>query len=342
MNHNSKRVLITGGAGGLGKIVSRAFCDEGYKVRVFDLDNKRTRKNIKDIERPIEVIWGDVTSFTSIENALEGVDVVIHMAAILPPWAYINPEKTFKVNLGGTQNVVQAIKLSGKYIPLIYTSSAAAFGPTPEATEPLCADRTQCKPKGAYGESKYKAELFIKSSNIDYVILRLTATMYLTFEFSDFPRMFTVPLNNRVEYCHPYDTAQAIINAVKKFDEIKGNTFIIAGGPSQRMYYRDMVKKMLEVYGLPMPPEELFEKRPYYLDWYDTAKSQVLLHFQSRTFQDFLRDMTVQIKKRYTSLFIPFMRYFIGPIFGKIIVRLLKPRPIQIRPLIQTRSFNNA
>ena len=64
----------------------------------------------------------------------------------------------------------------------------------------------------------------IKSSGIDYLILRLTATMYLSFEFSDFKRMFTIPLNNRVEYCHPFDTAQAIINAIKKYEEIKGNT----------------------------------------------------------------------------------------------------------------------
>ena len=193
----------------------------------------------------MEIFWGDITDKEQVKTALDGVDMVVHMAAIIPPWAYINPDKTFKVNAGGTKNLAEAIKESGSNIPFIYTSSAAAFGPTPDATEPLCPEKTECKPRGAYGESKYQAEQNIKATGIDYLILRLTATMYLSFEFSDFKRMFSIPLSNRIEYCHPYDTAQAIINAVAKYDEVKGNTLIISGGPEQQMIYGDMIKQML-------------------------------------------------------------------------------------------------
>ncbi len=323
MTQGQKKVLITGGAGGLGKIASQAVIKSGYAVRILELDTRRSRKNIREIDPAVEIFWGDVTHEDCVKQALDGIDVVIHMAAILPPWAYINPEKTFAVNLGGTKNIVDAIRESGRNIHFIYTSSAAAFGPTPDATEPLCPDKTECKPRGAYGESKFKAEQYIRESGIDYLILRLTATMYLSFEFGDFKRMFSVPLNNRIEYCHPYDTAQAIVNAVHKFDEIKGNTLMISGGPEQRMLYGEMVKRMLKVYGLPLPPKCKFTKIPYYLDWYDTAKSQLLLNFQKRTFDNFLDDLSHQIKKRYSALFIPLMRYFIGPVFGWLIVAVL-------------------
>lgn len=318
-----KRVLITGGAGGLGKIVSRSLLEAGFKVRIFDLDNKRSRKNIREIGPGVEVLWGDITQPQQVRLALQDIDTVVHMAAILPPWAYINAERTFGVNVGGTQNVVEAIRNSGRKIDLIYTSSAAAFGPTPEATGLLCPDKTECKPRGAYGESKHRAETVIRQSGIDHLILRLTATMYLNFEFSDFKRMFSIPLTNRIEYCHPHDTAQAILNAINRFDEIKGQTLMISGGSSQRMLYREMVSRMLKVYGLPLPRASKFTSIPYYLDWYDTTKSQLLLNFQKRTFEDFLDDLAGHIKKRYTAMFLPLMRYFIGPLFGKLIVNLL-------------------
>ena len=89
----------------------------------------------------------------------------------------------------------------------MFTSSVAAFGPTPDATEPLSPDKNEPQPRGAYGETKLQAENLIRESGIDYAILRLTATMYLAFGMSDLKRMFTVPLGNRVEYCHPDDTA---------------------------------------------------------------------------------------------------------------------------------------
>jgi nucleoside-diphosphate-sugar epimerase len=329
MNENNeitrnKKILLTGGAGRLGCIVCRKMLDEGYQVRIFDLANKKNRKSTLELAEEAEIFWGDVTDKDLVKQAMDGIDVVVHMAAILPPWAYLNPDKTFKVNAEGTKNVVEAVKETGRAIPFIYTSSAAAFGPTPDATEPLCPDRTESKPRGAYGESKYKAEQHIKACGIDYAILRLTATMYLSFEFSDFKRMFSIPLTNRVEYCHPYDTAQAIVNAIDKFEEIKGDTLIIAGGTEQQMTYKEMVSRMLDVYGLPLPPESKFTKVPYYLDWYDTAKSQLLLKFQKRTFQNFIDDLASQINKRYTALFIPLMKNFIGPLFGWLIVRSIK------------------
>jgi len=197
----------------------------------------------------------------------------------------------------------------------------AAFGPTPDINRPLCPDSYDSNPRGAYGETKLQAENIIKESGIDYVILRLTATMYLSFSLSDLKRMFSVPLNNRVEYCHPDDTATALVNAIKNFAEAKGNTLVISGGPEQRMLYRDMVGAILKVMGLPLPPAHKFTKEPYYLDWYDTSKSQRLLKYQRRTFAEYIRDFAGQLSRKYGPGFIPFMRSFVGPVFGKAIVQ---------------------
>ncbi len=315
------RVLLTGGAGRLGMTICKAMMQEGLQVRIFDLDNTRNRKNIKSIQGKAEVFWGDITRPESVRAAMEGVDGVVHMAAILPPVAQQKPELAHKVNVGGTRIMVDLLKEKGGHIPFIFTSSAAAFGPTPNATEPLDADRHEPQPKDVYGETKLQAEGLIRESGIDYIILRLTATLYFIFEPSDVKRMFSIPLNNRIEHCHPDDTACAIVNSIKRFDTAKGNTLVVSGGPRLRMLYKDLVGGILKVMGLPLPPAIKFTKKPYYLDWYDTSKAQKLLRYQQKSFSDYLNDYSRELSRVYGSWFLPFMRRFVGPVFGKLIVR---------------------
>ena len=317
------RVLVTGGAGRLGENVCKAFLKNGYQVRVYDLNNDRNRESVKELGRKAEIVWGDITQPDSVRKALEEVDVVVHMAGILPPVAYEKPELARKVNVRGTGIIVDCIKEKGGHIPLVFTSSVAVFGPTPNAAEPLSPDKNDPNPRGAYGETKLEAENLIKESGIDYLILRLTAVMYFAYEVSDLRRMFSIPLNNRVEFCHPDDLALAILNAVKNFSTLKGNTLDISGGPEQQMLYKDMVGSILGVMGLPLPPARKFTEQPYYLDWYDTSKSQELLNFQRKSFADYLKDYSQGLTRRYSALFLPFMRYFVSPLLGKAVVQFM-------------------
>ena len=147
--------------------------------------------------------------------------------------------------------------------------------------------------------------------------------MYLSFHVSDLKRMFTIPPDNRIEFCHPDDTATAILNAVKDFESGRGETLGISGGPHQRMLYRDMIRGILGVLGLPLPPTQKFTREPYYLDWYDTSKSQELLHFQRKGFADYLKDYSTELARHYTCIFRPFMRWFAGPVFGKLVVQFM-------------------
>jgi hypothetical protein len=112
----------------------------------------------------------------------------------------------------------------------------------------------------------------------------------------------------------------AICNAVKDFNTVKGNTLVISGGPQQRMLYKDMVGGVLGVMGLPLPPEDKFTKEPYFLDWYDTSKSQELLKFQRKGYTDYLKDFSRGLTRRYTKLFLPFMRYVVSPVFGTVVL----------------------
>jgi UDP-glucose 4-epimerase len=317
------RVLVTGGAGRLGINLCKNFVNNGFQVRIFDLDNERNRKSVRELGRKADIVWGDVTQPDSVRGALEEVDLVVHMAGILPPAAYEKPDLARKVNVGGTRTLVETIKEKGGNIPLIFTSSVAVFGPTPNAKEPVSVKNNRPNPRGAYGETKLEAENLIKQSGLDYLILRLTAVMYFTHEVSDLKRMFSVPPDNRIEFCHPDDLELAILNSVKNFDAVKGNTLIISGGPEQRMLYKNMVSSLLNVMGLPLPSSDKFTREPYYLDWYDTSRSQKLLNFQRKSFGDYLNDYSRGLTRKYSALFLPFMRYFISPLFGRAVVQFM-------------------
>ncbi|MCX6005465.1 MAG: NAD(P)-dependent oxidoreductase [Chloroflexi bacterium] len=316
------KVLITGGAGRLGVTITKRFLEQGFSVRILDLDTPRNRKAVRELDTKAEFYWGDITDPESVKAALAGVDTVVHMAAILPPLADQKPNLARMVNVEGTRLLVDHLKSLDRHLPLVYTSSVAVHGPTPLAADPICADKHTCMPMGGYAKTKYEAENIIKESGLDYVILRLSVNMYFNFELSDIKRMFSIPLKNRIEFCHPDNTAVAIINAVTKFEQIKNNTFIISGGPDQRMLYRDLIGSLLKVMGLPLPPDYKFPSKPYYLDWYDTSRSDAVLKYRIKTFTNYLQEYTEGLSRRFSPAFLPFMRYFVGPLFGWMVVRL--------------------
>jgi UDP-glucose 4-epimerase len=138
--------------------------------------------------------------------------------------------------------------------------------------------------------------------------------------------MFRLPLDNRLEFLHPDDAARAVARAVQRFEKVRGRTLIIAGGPDQRMRYRDLLGGALGTLRLPLPPEERFSDRPYCVDWYDTREAQELLEFQCRSFTDFCRDLEAGLSRRLGRPVLWLTRRFVGPLFGGLVVRLLAAR----------------
>jgi nucleoside-diphosphate-sugar epimerase len=309
------RVLITGGTGRLGPFVCKAFLEEGFNVRLL-----LHRRKVKGLGKNIEIVWGSINDPDSVRKALDRADAVVHLAGMVQPLTEEKPELAQRINVGGTQTVVSLVKERGKRIPFVYPSSVAVFGPCPDLTECIQTDKVTCNPTSEYAKTKVQSENIIKESGIDYVILRLTAVPYLRLALSDVKtQMYTIPLKNRLEFCHPDDVALAMVNAVENFQQVKGKTLIIAGGSSQQMLFEDMLRAIFKTFGLPLPPQHKFAREPFPLHWYDTSTSQELLKFQRKTLDDYSKDFARQLP----APFLAFMRHFIGPVFGRLIVRVL-------------------
>ncbi len=155
------KVLVTGGAGFIGSHLVDALMESGNEVRVLDDLSAGSMENVEhwlDHKR-FEFMRGDMRDPDVSEEAVEGVDVVFHLAA--NPEVRIgsqSPELLYETNVGITHNLLEAVRVSNvKY--LVFTSSSTVYGdarviPTPEDYGPL-------EPISVYGGAKLAAEALI-------------------------------------------------------------------------------------------------------------------------------------------------------------------------------------
>lgn len=316
---DKQRVLITGGAGGVGAYLARAFAACGYAVRVFDLPTDNNKKVFRPDEADIETAWGDITDAAAVREAVRGMDEIYHLAALVPPITEIKPELARKVNVEGTRVVVEAAaaeaESAGRPPVLRFSSSATVFGPTMHLTPPIPPDHP-VNPDSVYAETKVTCENIVRDSGLPFTIFRFAAAQYLSIRKGSFKQMRIIPPGNRIEFIHIRDIADAFLNTVGN-EAARGKTFVLSGGPRCQMLYRDQIKRTLGALGLPDPDWSKFETKPFALDWYDTSEAQRILNFQNRTFDDFLKEFTAGM-----GVQLPLMRYAAGPLMRLLRIRL--------------------
>jgi len=168
-------ILVTGGAGFIGKHLVRSLLENGDSVTIFDNFSNSTKDSIEYLVNiGAKIIEGDITKSIGLLDAIKDKDVVIHLAAkISVPESIKNPVETFQVNVDGTRNVLVACE-KNHVKKLIVSSSAAVYGegsPNVKLTE-----ESETNSISPYGESKVRMEQAIKKiasrQDIDCVILR--------------------------------------------------------------------------------------------------------------------------------------------------------------------------
>ncbi len=132
------RVLLTGGAGFLGKNVANALLSSGHDVVLLVRGGPRP-----GLPPEASVIAGDVRDAAIFKTAATGCDAIIHTAAMVKQWS-ARLQDFDDINVGGITNAIAAAEASG--IRLVYTSSFMAVGPTPETP----VDETQIHPGPPY------------------------------------------------------------------------------------------------------------------------------------------------------------------------------------------------
>jgi nucleoside-diphosphate-sugar epimerase len=151
----NQTILVTGATGAVGPRVVNALHQAGYNVRAFSVDAPEEGMFLWNVE----VLLGDITDKVAVQSAMQGVDGVIHLAALLH---IVNPppemrEKYDRVNVGGTAMVIEAaIKVGVKRVVLF--STIDVYGPSEGC---VFNEMSKTHPVTLYAQTKLAAEQIV-------------------------------------------------------------------------------------------------------------------------------------------------------------------------------------
>jgi nucleoside-diphosphate-sugar epimerase len=285
-------ILITGGAGSVGRLLVQWCRQAGHLVRVFDLP-------VCDFtglegEEGIDIVKGDITHAPTVEQAVQGVSAVVHLAALLPPASESNRERTFAINVEGTSTIIQAIARGAREAVLVFSSSVSTYGDTRSEMPPVRTDHPQTA-LDLYAESKIASEAQIRASSIDAVILRIAGIAVPVLQ--EPPEVWPFTAEQRLEMVHRSDVVTALYQAVVT-PAARGKTLNIGGGPSWQTTGRQYVADHFDLIGVPIEMAGFrSDDEPGWVDWYDSTEAQRLLDYQEHTYQDYLSTLQAEVAR---------------------------------------------
>lgn len=149
--------LVTGGGGFIGSHIVRALLDRADTVRVMDDFSTGRRENIADILNDIELIEESIVDFDAIAPAFDGVDYVLHQAAIPSvPRSVEDPVSSHEANCTGTLNVMMAAR-DAACKRVVQASSSSVYGSNPELPK---VETMRPKPISPYAATKLTQEAY--------------------------------------------------------------------------------------------------------------------------------------------------------------------------------------
>ena len=127
----STKILITGATGFIGSHMTELCVEQGFKVVAFDRYNTNNHWGWLEESRykdDMEVILGDIRDYDSVYKAMEGCDVVFHLAALIGiPYSYTSPLAYIRTNIDGTYNVLEVSK-NLDLEQVLVTSTSETYG----------------------------------------------------------------------------------------------------------------------------------------------------------------------------------------------------------------------
>jgi nucleoside-diphosphate-sugar epimerase len=226
----NKKILITGGAGYIGSILTKSLLDDNYSVRI--LDNFRYGQNsLLDccIHENFSVMRGDCRDKETLSKALDGIDVIIHLAALVgAPLCKADPIGAQTTNFDAVQLL---LSLRNKDQKILFPCTNSGYGIGEKGK--FCTEETPLKPISLYGKTKVDAEKAILDAGnsisfrlatvfgvsprmrtdllVNDFVLRATRDKYLVIFEGHFKR----------NYLHIRDVARVFMHGIENFDAMK-------------------------------------------------------------------------------------------------------------------------
>ena len=285
-------MLIIGGAGFIGVNTARYFASKGWKITVLDdLSRKGTKKNLswlmRDFPKKIKFVKADIVSdLPHLRKQIRLNDVVIHLAAQVAVTTSIdNPRHDFLVNVVGTFNILEEIRLSPNRPVLLYSSTNKVYGSLPEVPVSMRQKRYEFKDKtkknygvdenaaidfhSPYGCSKGAADHYVidysRIYGIKTVVFRQSC-IYGEYQFgvedqgwvawfaiaSMLKKKLTIYGNGKQvrDLLFVDDLVKLYEKAIAKIDKVNGQAFNIGGGPRNTLSLIELLESLQGKYNL--------------------------------------------------------------------------------------------
>lgn len=277
---------------------------DGWQVTATDLATSANATAIGR-RRPdprLAVRWADLTDPADVTSLLAEIapDVVIHLAAVIPPTCYSAPQVARAVNVDAVRNLVAAAQGGSLPPRVVLASSVAVYGArNPYRDLGLLTVDTPVAPSDSYGQHKVEAEAILRESGLDHVVLRLGGVLTVEprsaggIEALRFSAL--LPSDGRLQTVDVRDVATAFAAAAT--EPVLGATLLIGGDPSHRRLHGEVSTAFLAAMGLAdavpqgLPGDPDDDTAWFATDWMDTAEAEDRLRYQHHTWDDMLAEV---------------------------------------------------
>jgi nucleoside-diphosphate-sugar epimerase len=250
-------VLVSGGAGYIGSVLVRLLLEKGYRVRVLD---KLSFGGVPILDllnnNDFEFVKGDVRNAGEIRMAMQGMDHVVHLAAIVgDPACAKQPELAREVNLDGSRRMYDIAEELGLK-RFVFASTCSNYGKM-EDPESFVDEQSQLSPVSLYAETKVAVEEYLLSRpqtnrckptslrfstvyglsprpRFDLTVNEFTKELALGRELVVFGEQFWRP------YCHVVDLCRSVL-AVLEADPAKVAFDVFNVGDTSENYQKQMI-----------------------------------------------------------------------------------------------------
>lgn len=251
-------ILVTGGAGYIGSVLVPELLRDGHKVRVLDNLMYGGQGLVPCLSNPnFEICIGDVRDEVQVKSALVGVDLIIHLAAIVGyPACKKQPLLAESTNFEAT---VLLDRLRSPKTPILYGSTGSNYG---AVVGEVCTEQTPLSPVSIYGDTKTRAEQHLMSSG--NVICYRFATAFgvsnrMRFDLLVNDFVYQAVRNKNITvyeksfkrtFIHVLDIVRSFQFAINNFNVMDGNVFNVGSDSMNfsKEALANLVKKKVEFY----------------------------------------------------------------------------------------------